>query len=345
MQSGPIRLLIAEDSRVCRELLVAIFESSPDFQVIGLAHNGQEAVTLTKRLQPQIITMDINMPMMDGYEATQEIMRESPCPIVMVSALFDAAETNLTFKAMQAGALSVIPKPSLGDPPEVFDHLLQQVKLMSEVKVVRRWQQRLPISQVSPVAPPPQSTMYLKMVGIAASTGGPGALATILKQLPPNLPVPISIVQHITPGFVDGLANWLNQQTELHVEIAKDNQKPEPGRVYLAPTYYHLRVNHRQRLVLDQAPPQNGLRPAANYLLESLADVYGAKAIGVILTGMGEDGAIGLQAMHTRGAPTIAQNEKSCIVFGMPAAAIRLQAADYILPLDKIAAQIVKLLH
>lgn len=343
----PIRVLVAEDSPVARELLVAVLQSAPELQVVGTARNGVEAVRLTKRLQPDVIMMDVYMPEQDGLEATRQIMNETPRPIVMVSANLNQSERNLTFDSLQAGALSVLAKPTVNDPPEVYQTLITQLKLMSEVKVIRRWPgdktSRKPSTPVEPAVIERQGRAKIQMVAMAASTGGPGILAQILRALPGNFSVPILIVQHITAGFSIGLADWLNQQTALEVRLARQGDRPRAGLVLIAPDNYHMLVNRVGLITLTQSPPVQNLRPAADVLFRSVAEVYEDTAIGVILTGMGSDGAEGLRAMRSAGAYTIAQDQQSCIVFGMPAVAIELGAAAQVLPVSKIAAAITTL--
>lgn len=345
---APIRVLIAEDSPVARELLVAILQNVPDLSVIGTARTGVEAVRLAKRLQPNLIIMDVYMPEMDGLEATRQIMSETPCPVVMVSANLNKSEENLTFEALRAGALSVLSKPTLNDPPEVRQALITQLKLMAEVKVVRRWaapgQPNKGLPATGPLTWTQDGRLKIQLVAIAASTGGPGVLAEILRRLPADFPVPILVVQHITAGFGPGLTDWLNQQTPLQVQLAQPGERPQAGQALIAPDNHHLLVNRLGLITLSEAPPLGGLRPSANVLFQSVAEVYGAAAIGIILTGMGSDGAQGLKAMHEAGAHTIAQDQESCVVFGMPAVAIELGAVQQILPGSKIAAAVSKLI-
>ncbi|MFN8453557.1 MAG: chemotaxis-specific protein-glutamate methyltransferase CheB [Anaerolineae bacterium] len=347
-QDVPIRVLIAEDSPVARDLLVAILQDAAELQVVGTARNGLEAVRLAKRLQPDVIMMDVYMPEMGGLEATRQIMSETPRPIVMVSANLNQSERNLTFDSLQAGALSVLAKPTVNDPPEVYQALITQLKLMSEVKVIRRWMgdksTQRPSTTVEPTVIERPDRSKIRLVAIAASTGGPGILAEILRALPGNFSAPILIVQHITAGFATGLADWLNQQTPLEVRLARQGDRPQAGLVLIAPDNYHMLVNRVGLITLTQTPPVQNLRPAADVLFQSVAEVYKDTAIGVILTGMGSDGAAGLRAMRAAGAYTIAQDQRSCIVFGMPAVAIELGAATQVLPANKIAAAMTTLL-
>ncbi len=345
----PIRVLIAEDSPVERELLVTILQSVPGFQVVGAAHNGAEAVRLVRRLKPDVITMDVHMPEMDGLEATRRIMAELPCPIVIVSSSVNRRERNLSFDALQVGALTVLHKPTIYDPPEVYAALTNQIRLMAEVKVVRRWGETVPRRR-EPQPPLKQPILKSKrrskiqLIAMTASTGGPGVLAKILSELPADFPAPILTVQHIAPHFSRGLADWLNQRTHLAVRLARHADEPTAGQVLIAPDNYHMLVNHLGLIALSQAPPQFGVRPAGDYLFDSVARVYGATAIGVILSGMGSDGARGLCAMREMGAHTIAQDEATCVVFGMPAVAIELGAVEQILPTDRIAPALLELI-
>jgi two-component system chemotaxis response regulator CheB len=302
--------------------------------------------------------MDVYMPELDGLAATQQIMKETPCPIVIISASTNRQEANLTFSAIQAGALTVLDKPTLNDTPEMLQAMVERIRLMAEVKVVRHWGQNEGRPGPAPAAqqperanraqPPakvlPRLPEKIELVAIAASTGGPAALAEILGRLPPGFPVPIVVVQHITPGFGPSLATWLNQMSPLEVRLAQPSEAPRPGQVLIAPDDHHLEITALKLLKISQgAPDSNSQRPSANYLFHSVARNYGEKALGVILTGMGNDGAEGLLAMRQSGAYTLAQNEESCVVFGMPAVAIEIGAVAQILPVDKIATTIMAL--
>jgi len=341
----PIRILVVEDSPVCRDLLVAVLQSVADFQVIAVARDGAEGVRLVRRLQPDLVTMDIHMPHMNGYEATRQIMQEMPRPIVMISDSAHNADETLSFDAINAGALSVLPKPTIADTPRARRHLINQLRLMAEVKVIRHWSKsRFATAETAvsapvgaPVLTVSRSTPARQIVAIAASTGGPKALAYILKQLPADFPLPILVVQHVTTGFGDSFAHWLDGETPLRVRLARQNDDPQSGEVLVAPDDYHMIVNPVGLIAFNQAPPQHGLRPAADYLFVSVADVYGKTAVGVVLTGMGQDGASGLKWMRASGAHVIAQDEASSTVFGMPAAAIAAGAVDEIRPLTEIS--------
>lgn len=352
-----IRVVVVDDSPVARELLVTILQGTEDMQVVGVARDGQEAIRLTKRLRPDVVTMDIRMPGMDGLEATRCIMRDAPTPIVIVTASLVRADMDLTFEALRAGALTVVSKPGLADP-ETCAKVIQVVRLMSEVPVVHHRgpidQRTLPdlrapsvltgpvLSQVEePVVLPPSTDIddqwQVQIIGIASSTGGPSALTTVLGSLSADFPLPILVVQHVAPGFVTGLADWLDGQTPLHVDLASHGDIPQPGTVLLAPDDYHVQVNDRGTVELYKGQPYKGLRPSANHLFHSLADAYGPRAMGIVLTGMGDDGAEGLESLHRAGGITVAQAEHSCVVYGMPREAIVRNAIDCVLTVEQIA--------
>lgn len=338
-----IRVLIVDDSQTLRTLIRAVIESDPAFDVVGVASNGEQAVRLCTRLQPDIITMDIRMPKMNGFEAVQTIMAESPRPIVVVTTTISDRLTGATFKAIEAGALAVVGKPIglPGEDPDA-DKLIATLKAMSDVKVVQRrpW---LSMDRKPPISSHPHPNPKIgdvNLVAMGVSTGGPPALHKILSALDDNFPVPIVVVQHITPGFVVGLAHWLNGTTPLHVQVAENNQLLTQGHVYLAPDDHHLVIRSSNKVSLKKSGPIRGHRPSADALFESVATTLHSRAIGVTLTGMGEDGARGLLAMAQAGAYTLAQDEASCVVFGMPKVAIKLGAVQEVLPLDKLASRL-----
>jgi two-component system, chemotaxis family, protein-glutamate methylesterase/glutaminase len=348
---APVRVLVVDDTIVGRELLVAILQSDPGVQVVGTARNGLEAVRLAMRLKPDVITMDVHMPEMDGYEATRQIMAENPRPIVMVTGSKVKGEHQLTFNALQAGALTIIEKPALDNTNQAHEDMVYQIKTMAEVKVVRRWLKEnerkvtAPLSRrpsATPVARPGEA--LIQLVAIAASTGGPAALAKVLGGLPADFAAPILLVQHVTKGFGASFAQWLDEQTPLRVRIGRHGDEPKAGEVIVAPDDYHMSVNNMGLVTLTKAPAYYGLRPAANYLFHSVAEVFGPTAAGVILTGMGSDGAEGLRLLRQAGGCTIAQDQESCVVFGMPAVAIEQGAAVHILPVEKIAPALINLL-
>ncbi len=336
-----IRVLVAEDSAVTREYLVYLLGRVPPFEVVGAARDGQEAVEMAERLRPDVIVMDVHMPRMNGYEATRQIMEKVPTRIVMITASLRKDETAISFEALKAGALMVVAKPGGPDHPdeaETSRELLQTVRLMAEVRVVRRWQRRDRPALSLP--PPARAQPKIRVTAIGASTGGPAAVAEILKELPGHLEAPILLVQHIAPGFVPGLAEWLRGVTPLRVKLAEPGESAQPGTVYLGPDGSQMGILRDGRIRLTKGKTDDGFCPSASHLLESVAEAYGPSALGILLTGMGRDGAAGLGRLREAGGVTIAQDEESSVVFGMPGEAIRLGAAEYVLSLDRIAGAI-----
>ncbi|MCL4205039.1 MAG: chemotaxis-specific protein-glutamate methyltransferase CheB [Pirellulaceae bacterium] len=340
-----IRVLVVEDSPVVQAVLVKLLTDDPHFEVVGTANNGLEAVAFVARAKPDVVLMDVHMPKLDGIEATRQIMEQHPVPIVITSATIQAHEVPLAFRAMQAGALAFVDKSAQVGTPQFAEQshqLKEMLRLMSEVKVVRRRNRGTPSgSAVDPSAGsageraavvPPAPSRSFKLVAIGASTGGPPVLQIILSQLPSGFALPLLIVQHITPGFVSGLADWLAQTSRVPTHLAVHGAVPLAGHAYLAPDDCHLGLDASGRISLSKAERENGLRPAVSHLFRSVADTVGAQAIGVLLTGMGKDGAAELKLLKLRGAVTIAQDRASCVVNGMPGEAVLLGAADYILP-------------
>jgi two-component system chemotaxis response regulator CheB len=337
-----INVLVVEDSRSTREFLVHVLEADPQIRVIDTAADGEEALASVSAHRPDVILMDIHLPGIDGFEATRQIMSSHPVPIVVCTAGTDANEVQTAMRALEAGALAALKKPGgLADPGARADAaaLIRTLKLMSEVRVVRRWARKETApARAASADPRPARREGVAIVAIGASTGGPPAIAQILSALPHSFPAPILIVQHISAGFVTGFAEWLSSASGLPVNVARGGQTALPGHVYLAPDDHHLRVGLHDELQTTRDEPLNGLRPSAGVLFRSVADGFGRRAVGVLLSGMGRDGAAELKLMADRGALTIAQDEESCVVFGMPAEAIRLGAAMQVLPPKKIAA-------
>ena len=344
-----IRVLIVEDSSVVRELLVYLLGRDPGIQVVGTANNGEEALEAVKRYRPDVITMDIHMPKMDGLEATRRIMETEPVPIVIVSGSVDPHENTRTFRAMEAGALAVLHRPAgIGHPEHEANarELLQTVKAMSEVRVVRRWPKKRGEPALPPVAKPlAEKVAKAKVVALGASTGGPPVLQTILAMLPRDFPLPILVVQHMTTGFTVSFTEWLARSSGLPVHVAVHGMLMQPGHVYVAPDECQMKVGHGEKIILTQEAPENGLRPSVSCLFRSLAMVYGGDVVAGLLTGMGRDGAEELRLLKDKGAITFAQDKESSVVHGMPGEAIRLDAARYVLAPDKIAAVLVSLIN
>lgn len=343
-----IKVLVVEDSPVVREFLVYILDADPGIQIIGTVNDGEQAIEAVARKRPDVITMDIHMPKLDGVEATRRIMETYPTPIIIVSGSTDPREVVTTFRAMEAGAVAVLRRPAgVGHPDHetTASELVQTVKLMSEVKVIKRWPKARPHSgALRPVeANCAQVGTKVKVVAIGASTGGPPVLQTILAALPKNFSVPVLIVQHMAAGFTQGFVQWLAQTSSLPVHLATHDEPIRSGHVYVAPDEFQMRVERSGKIVLKKDGPENGLRPSVSYLLRSVAEVYGRDAVAGLLTGMGCDGVEELKLLKGMGAVTFAQDKDSSVVHGMPGAAIKLDAATLVLPPEKIAATLVSL--
>lgn len=336
-----VKVLIVEDSSTVRQYLSDMVNDDPRFRLVGEARDGAEAVKLARLLNPDVISMDIHMPVMNGLESVQEIMRTHPTPIVVVSGSLENSELNIAFNAIRSGALAVLGKPPAPNHPQFESSRLEFLSTlysMSEVLVIHRWgsqQKKVEIPQE--VARPEHPRVPLEIVGIASSTGGPSALVDILGELPANFRVPIVIVQHISDSFEDGLVQWLNRSSPLEVVLGRDGQWLTPGQVVIAPAGSHLRVTRAGKIMLDENRQGHLNMPSADIMLESIAQAYGELSLGVILTGMGADGAQGMRAIRNAGGRTIAQDESSCVVFGMPKEAIALGGAEYVIHLNKIA--------
>lgn len=333
-QRGPTRVLIADDSRVMRDALRALLSSDPDIVVVGEAADGAEAVQKAADLAPDVITMDVLMPRLNGLEATQRIMAQSPSRILLVCAVGDEGGVDLSFRAMDVGALELIAKPTAQRSLHSWgDDLCESVKLMAEVPVVRRWRHG---PTVTPSTAPPSSR--ISIVGIAASTGGPPALASILSKLPTDLPVSVLVAQHMANGFVAGLHRWLLEVSAIPVHVAKDGMLLKRGAVMLAPDGCDMEVTPNGQLRVVTSTSHH--TPSGDRLLESIARSYRQRALGIVLTGMGDDGTRGLAAIRAAGGRTMAQDETSSVVFGMPKAAATAGVVDQMVPLSAIPALI-----
>ena len=338
-----IRVLVVEDSPVMRELLVHLLRADPEIEVTGFANDGEEALEAVKEKKPDVVTMDFHMPKVNGLDATRRIMETHPTPIVIVSGSSAREEVTSAFRLLEAGALEVVEKPRGPGHPDheaAARELVQTVKTMAEVKVVRRWAKR----EAAPAAAAPRSVRIeaaapkASLVAIGASTGGPIVLKTILAGLPRNFAVPVLIVQHIASGFTTGFVEWLGSASGFAVHVATDGEHPLPGHAYVAPDGCHMTLRHDGAIALNRDAPENGHRPSVSRLFRSVAAVLGRNAIGVLLTGMGKDGAEELKLLRDKGAVTIAQDRDTSVVHGMPGEAIHLEAASYVLSPDEIAA-------
>lgn len=340
----PIRVVVTEDSAVTRALLTAILEAAPGFELVAAVPDGAEAVDAVARLRPAVVTMDLHMPRLDGVEATRRIMRQTPTPIVVVTASSEV-DGRLTYDALAAGALSVVARPvGPSDPRFVTrrEALLDELRLMAGVRVVRRIERTEPRAPTPPLIPR-RPVRPVRVVAIAASTGGPAALYRLLRDLPRDFDVPILVVQHMSEGFIGGLARWLSDAAPGSVRVAGDGDVLAGGAVFLAPDGSHLRATADGTVRLDAGPPIGGHRPAATALFDSVAKAYGDEAIGVVLTGMGRDGVDGLARLRATGAVTLAQDAASSAVFGMPGAALEAGAVERVLSLEELGPAITAL--
>jgi two-component system chemotaxis response regulator CheB len=346
-----IKVLIVDDSASVRTLFAEMFKREQDFEVVGCAEDGYSALRMVRDLKPDVVTMDVNLPDCDGFRVTRMIMEENPIPIVIVSAIYRASDAEIGFRLIDTGALAFHNKPALKD--DNFEEQMQEIiisaRLMSEVKVVRRKTRfsrtgiDSSVVQPEPPSQPGASPGIAKVVCIGASTGGPQAIKQILMALPQGFPVPILIVQHMSEGFTEGMVNWLKNNTGHDIRVAAHNEELKPGVVYFAPEGVHMEVSSKRRIVLTDAPNVNGIKPSASILFDSVARNIGRSAVGVLLTGMGKDGADGLLEIRRNGGYTIAQDKESSIVFGMPGEAVKIGGAVSVLPLDNIGGELCRI--
>ncbi|PRY64182.1 two-component system chemotaxis response regulator CheB [Vreelandella songnenensis] len=337
-----IRVVIADDSYVVRDVLRTLLTRDGDIEIVGEATNGREAVELARRLSPQLITMDLNMPVMDGMSAIEEIMHTKGVPILVIS---DRSDAQTAYKALEVGALEVMPKPAFDD--QDAEHLLARVRLLAGVTVITRLRRRAtaefqaqrPTPSALPTAPP---RGFQHVIAIACSTGGPQALARLLNRLPAAFPAPIVIAQHISHGFIEGMAQWLASLCALPVSVGRSGERLMPGCVYLSPSESDMYVTLQHRLELKPSPANALYHPCGDVLLKSVADVYGSDAIGLILTGMGRDGVNGMRAIHLAGGRTLAQDEASSVIYGMNQEAVNAGVIRHTLALDDLPGQLLR---
>ncbi|HIB99833.1 TPA: chemotaxis response regulator protein-glutamate methylesterase [Candidatus Poribacteria bacterium] len=335
-----IQVLVVDDSAVARGIISKFLNSDPDIDVVGTAKDGREAIDVATQLKPDLITMDINMPVMDGLATTEHIMAYQPTPILVVSSLVKS-EVDLAFRAMSLGALDAMEKPGFDQfSAKDAGELVRKVKLLSQVPVVTHLEGKRRTRSTEPSTAQDYVSSSVKaefqVVAIGSSTGGPKALYKVLSELPADFPCGIAVVQHISEGFTSGLVEWLDRTSNVKVKEAEESDKIQPGVVLIAPHDFHMMIVSGGRIRLNKALPIKGHRPSATILFSSVAKVYNANSIGVILTGMGEDGATGLAEMRENGSKTIAQDEATSVIFGMPKVAIEMGAAEEILPIDEI---------
>ncbi|BDL40206.1 chemotaxis-specific protein-glutamate methyltransferase CheB [Methylorubrum extorquens] len=346
-----VRVLVVEDSLVVRILLTHIIARDPRLELAGAVESGEAALAAIETVRPDVISMDIRLPGIDGLETTRRIMASRPTPIVVIADSVEDSSLKISMNALRAGALSVVEKPvaTTNDGYEaVAGQICTQLRIMAAVPVIRRrpigaeWNARK-TAPMPELGVPLESEAAPNVLAVAASTGGPPALAKVIGGLSADFPLPILLVQHMGAAFMDGFASWLDGVVPLAVGVARDGQTMQAGHVYVAPGDRHLELGTNGTLRVSDGAPVGGQRPAATVLFRSVARQAGAQGIGVLLTGMGEDGAQGLLDMRKAGAATVAEHESSAVVYGMPAAAVRLNAASRVLPVDQVAPHLVRL--
>ena len=333
------RILIVDDSKLVQEVLTAVLKSDDDLDVAGAADNGQQAIEMVETLKPDLVTMDISMPVLDGLKAISNIMASNPVPILVIS---DIQDSHVAFIALKRGALEVLSKSEL--QPEKSEELIRKIKLLSKVKVIRHiggklLDEALKESNTSKEA----DHGYDRVVAIASSTGGPRALATILEDLPADFPYPILIAQHIDQGFIEGLVDFTNSVCSLKVKRGEHGESIAPGTVYISPADRHMEINTRGKIVFVERETKDIYHPSCNRLLSSIGKVFKEKGVGIILTGMGDDGAKGITCIKEHGGITLAQDEESSIVYGMPRVAVESGNVDDVLPLNEIGSYLTRL--
>ncbi len=365
--ASKIKVLIIDDTVMYRKVLSDVLSMLPDVEVVGTAGNGKIGLDKIRQLQPDLVTLDFEMPVMDGIQTLKELKKSgSNVAVVMVSA-HTREGAEVTMKALELGAYDFIAKPEGGTVAESSDILLKQLKGVIQSVNTRRILSRVnkknhvgaaaavgrrPAS--TPAVPPPAPPKInvrpgrLELVSIGISTGGPNALAEVIPKLPANFRVPVVIVQHMPPVFTAALADSLNRKSKVTVKEAEDGEVLKPGWVYIAPGGKQMRLARKAegtKVELTNDPPENHCRPAADYLFRSISQIYENRALGVIMTGMGADGVLGLRLMKRRGASVLAQDEETCVVYGMPMEAVKAGVTDMVLPLGQIAPQIVKMVN
>ena len=339
----PIKVLLVEDSLIALELLQRLLRSSPEVEVVGAARNGQEALELIPQVNPTVICTDLHMSPIDGLELTTQVMEKFPCPILVISNSVQEDDTKNIFGLLKAGAVDIFPKPTSGDYTEyeqVKDRLIAKIKMLSQVTVKARSHSTESASTIASTTT--QTSGTLKAIAIGASTGGPQAIHKIITALPANFPVPIICAQHIGEGFLAGLISWLKDDSQLNIKVAQIGEIPASKTVYFAPERAHLEFDAQGKFIYSNFTASTGTCPSIDALFRAVARVYGSSSASILLTGMGTDGVAGTEAIKAAGGLTIAQDEQSCLVFGMSKLAISTGAVTDVLSLSEIAPFVVK---
>jgi two-component system, chemotaxis family, protein-glutamate methylesterase/glutaminase len=343
-----IKVLVVDDSAFMRKVISDILNSDDEIDVIDVASNGKEALEKLKTLKPDVVTLDVEMPVMDGLSCLKEMLTSQYIPVIMLSSLTKEG-ADFTIKALEDGAVDFITKPTnifkLSGEDKVKE-LIEKVKIARSTVRIKSYQNKTYVHR--PKEEIVKSSDIIKIVAIGTSTGGPKALQDVIPLIPGDVPAAFLVVQHMPPGFTKSLAERLNNLSEVVVKEAENGDIIKPGFVYIAPGDYHMHVEKHDaasfRIKLSQEPPVGGHRPAVNTMMESLSDTGQTNIIGVIMTGMGGDGSEGVKKLKdVNNAYIIAQDEKSCVVYGMPKIAVQTGAVDKVVPLKQITSEIMKI--
>ena len=335
---SPIKVLLVEDSLIALELLQRLLKSSPEVEIVGTARNGREALELIPQVNPSVICTDLHMAPIDGLELTKEVMAKFPRPILVISNSVQEDDTRNIFGLLQAGAVDIFPKPTSGDYREyeqVKQRLLAKIKMLSQVSVKAKSQH--PEWQSTGASAHINDPSSLRAIAIGASTGGPQAIHKLITSLPHDFPIPLICAQHIGDGFLTGLISWLKEDSHLNVKVAQIGETPAPKTVYFAPERAHLEFDAQGKFIYSNFTSATGTCPSIDALFRSVARIYGSSSASILLTGMGTDGVAGTEAVAAAGGMTIAQDEQSCLVFGMSKLAIDSGSIGHILRLSEIA--------
>ncbi|WP_395879346.1 chemotaxis response regulator protein-glutamate methylesterase [Desulfallas sp. Bu1-1] len=357
----PIKVLVVDDSALMRRVIARMLETQADIKVIDTAAGGEEAIQKVTLLRPDVVTMDVEMPGLNGVETVTRLMRQCPVPVIMLSA-HTTEGARVTMEALAAGAVDFVPKPvKPGGAEKMAAELTRKIRVARRASPGRcmatpapappRPEPGIKPARPAPAAAPVEKTASgrVELVVVGSSTGGPAALQSLLPALPANFPCGVVVVQHIPVGFSGPMAEHLNRRCRMEVKHAEHGDRVLPGRVLVAPAGYDLflrRYGDRLSVSLERSNkpvPPGGFRPSVDVVMNSAAQVAGSRAVGVLLTGMGRDGARGMLAIRERGGRTIAQDESTCVVYGMPRAAVELGAAEKVLPLQQIAGELMRM--
>ena len=341
MSQGKIRVLVVDDSAFVRQALTRMLSSAPDIEVVGVAVDGGDGLAKARQLAPDVVTLDIQMPRMGGLECLRRLMHENPLPVLLLSS-HTREGAEVTLRGLELGALDFVDKSSVHGNMNLLE-LAEELKLKVRALAGTRVARAPEVWVAPPLEFPPRPAVRAELVAIGTSTGGPPALQTIIPSLPQGLAAAILVVQHMPLGFTRSLAERLDARSALRVREAEDGEGIVPGQVLIAPAGRHLKLRKRGaavRILLDEEPRGSLHRPSVDVLMSSVARVYGPRALGVVLTGMGADGVEGLRAIRAAGGRTLAESEETCVIYGMPKAAVEAGVVERSVPLGRMAAEI-----